>query len=115
MGMIETDKLLVRIGTARDAISRKTEQTSLDYMIDGVLMNCSVMLKEQESDMIALKNAYKELAEKGSVIVRCKDCIYMEKMNVDIGEGDLIWCSIHEFGREIDYYCADGERRTDDA
>ena len=47
-GMTETDKLLVRIGTARDAISRKTEQTSLDYMIDGVLMNCSVMLKEQE-------------------------------------------------------------------
>ena len=45
----ETDKLLVRIGTARDAISRKTEQTSLDYMIDGVLMNCSVLLKEQEA------------------------------------------------------------------
>lgn len=48
-GMTETDKLLVRIGTARDAISRKTEQTSLDYMIDGVLMNCSVLLKEQEA------------------------------------------------------------------
>lgn len=46
--MTETDKLLVRIGTARDAISMKTEQTSLDYMIDGVLMNCSVLLKEQE-------------------------------------------------------------------
>ena len=46
--MTETDKLLVRIGTARDAISRKTEHTSLDYMIDGVMMNCSVMLKEQE-------------------------------------------------------------------
>lgn len=46
--MTETEKLLVRIGTARDAISRKTEQTSLDYMIDGVLMNCSVLLKEQE-------------------------------------------------------------------
>ena len=47
--MTETDKLLIRIGTARDAISRKTEQTSLDYMIDGVLMNCSVLLKEQET------------------------------------------------------------------
>ena len=44
-------------------------------------------------------------------VVRCKDCIYMEKMDVDIREGDLIWCSIHEFGREIDYYCADGEKR----
>ena len=49
-GMTETDKLLVRIGTARDAISRKTELTSLDYMIDGVLMNCSVLLKEQETE-----------------------------------------------------------------
>lgn len=47
--MTETEKLLARIGTARDAISRKTEQTSLDYMIDGVLMNCSVLLKEQET------------------------------------------------------------------
>ena len=46
--MTETDKLLVRIGTARDAISRKPDQTSLDYMIDGVLMECSVMLKEQD-------------------------------------------------------------------
>ena len=46
--MTETEKLLLRIGTARDAISRKTEQTSLDYMIEGILMNCSVMLKEQE-------------------------------------------------------------------
>lgn len=47
--MTEADKLLVQIGTACDAISRKTEQTSLDYMIYGVLMNCSVFLKEQEA------------------------------------------------------------------
>ena len=46
--MTETEKLLLRIGTARDAISRKEDQTSLDYMIDGVLMNYSVLLKEQE-------------------------------------------------------------------
>ena len=49
--MAELEKLLVRIGTARDAISRKEEQTSLDYMIDGVLMNCSVMLKEQQKQL----------------------------------------------------------------
>ena len=49
--MTETNKLLVRIGTARDAISRKTELTSLDYMIDGVLMNCSVLLKEQKDKL----------------------------------------------------------------
>ena len=45
------EELLVRIGTARDAISRKEKQTSLDYMIDGVLMNCSVMLKEQQKQL----------------------------------------------------------------
>lgn len=49
--MEESEKLLVRIGNARDAISRKEEQTSLDYMIDGVLMNCSVMLKEQQKHL----------------------------------------------------------------
>ena len=47
--MNDVKKLLARIGTARDAISRKEEQTSLDFMIDGVLMNCAVMLKEQEA------------------------------------------------------------------
>ena len=52
------------------------------------------------------------LKDRGYVkVVRCKDCIYMEKMDVDIGEGDLIWCSVHEFVREKDYYCADGKRK----
>lgn len=50
--MSDIKKLLARIGTARGAISRKEEQTSLDYMIDGVLMNCSVMLKEQEAVIV---------------------------------------------------------------
>jgi hypothetical protein len=50
--MSDIEKLLARIGTARDAISRKDEQTSLDYMIDGVLMNCYVMLKEQEAEAV---------------------------------------------------------------
>ena len=54
--MTETEKLLARIGTARDAISGKPDQTSLDYMIDGVLMNCSVMLKEQEERIKTLEH-----------------------------------------------------------
>ena len=52
--MTEAEKLLARIGTARDAISRKPDQTSLDYMIEGVLMECSVMLEEQEKKQITL-------------------------------------------------------------
>ena len=47
--MTDVEKLLARIETARDAISGKPDQTSLDYMIDGVLMECYVMLKEQEA------------------------------------------------------------------
>ena len=86
MGMTETDKLLVRIGTARDAISRKTEQTSLDYMIDGVLMNCSVMLKEQEE------------------VVRCKDCKHWKLTSCPVTE--------HKLGyMPPDWFCADGERQ----
>ena len=63
--MTETDTLLVRIGTARDAISKKTDQTSLDYMIDGVLMNCSVLLKEQESIIDQYRRADGFLAAHG--------------------------------------------------
>ena len=64
VGMTEADKLLVRIGTARDAISRKTEQTSLDYMIDGVLMNCAVMLKEQQEQIWELQDQVEYLTDK---------------------------------------------------
>ena len=53
--MADMEKLLVRIGNERDAISRKEEQTGLDYMIDGVLMNCSVMLKEQDERLRKLQ------------------------------------------------------------
>ena len=63
--MSDIEKLLARIGTARDAISRKEEQTSLDYMIDGVLMNCSVMLKEQDEEV---KAAYRRGLESGRTI-----------------------------------------------
>lgn len=95
--MTETDKLLVRIGTARDAISMKTEHTSLDYMIDGVLMNCSVLLKEQDDMGKELTDAMELIRKKNEriekllkeqkflvdsdgkitplpVVVRCKDC-----------------------------------------
>ena len=62
--MNEVEKLIARIGTARDAISRKDEQTSLDFMIDGVLMNCAEMLKEQDTVEHALdvlrKNGWKQ-------------------------------------------------------
>ena len=49
--MDDRKKLLARIGTARDAISKKGGHTVLDYMVDGVLMECADMLQDQEPVM----------------------------------------------------------------
>lgn len=65
------------------------------------------ILQEQEADMIALKNAYKELAEKGSVIVRCKDC---DNRECD-GRAGTIVCGITGESHSRLWFCADGERK----
>jgi len=40
------------------------------------------------------------------VVVRCRDCKH--------GEGHTeLWCEVHEIRVDIDYFCADGERRED--
>ena len=106
---METDKLLVRIGTARDSISRKTEQTSLDYMIDGVLMNCSVLLKEQKERIGVLERTIEHMPKSVTLldafgnnyarIVRCKDC--MHRGHCELQDG---------FGKSADWFCADGEK-----
>lgn len=76
-----------------------------DCYHDGIsrhmVANAISLLKEQEADMIALKNAYKELAEKGSVIVRCKDC----------KKRYTVLCIQEEAGNinnQDDWFCADG-------
>lgn len=66
------------------------------------------ILKEQEADMIALKNAYKELAEKGSVIVRCKDCIYGEHEKNESTGMEWIYCAHHRENRPNEWFCASG-------
>lgn len=79
----------------------------LDCM-EELLKDALALLKEQEADMIALKNAYKELAEKGSVIVRCKDC---KKRN--ISECPLHYGGHTENDTDDDWFCADGEVKRD--
>lgn len=85
-----------------------------DCYHDGIsrhmVANAIALLKEQDADMIALKNAYKELAEKGSVIVRCKDCKQGEQ---SVLPNRHLWCRIHEFYREPDWFCADGVKKDD--
>lgn len=39
-------------------------------------------------------------------VVRCRDCIHSEG-NVEL------WCEVHEIRTDINYFCADGERRED--
>ena len=66
------------------------------------------LLKEQEADIAALKNAYKELAEKGEVVVRCKDCKY--------SLSNSRFCAYPHKKNNIqpcDWFCADGVKRDD--
>jgi recombinational DNA repair protein RecR len=74
--------------------------TSHDYEFE---MHKAVLalLKEQNADIKALKTAYKELAEKGEIVVRCKDCKHFE---------DGV-CEAYGFRHEPCFFCADGERK----
>jgi hypothetical protein len=49
-----------------------------------------------------------EIADRPQELVRCKDCKHST-----VSENGLIKCG-HTFRTE-DFFCADGERRTDDA
>lgn len=42
-------------------------------------------------------------------VVRCKDCIFRGKDN-----GNAVYCMVLNIFRVKDFYCADGERRTED-
>ena len=91
----------------------KDDETQLQYRDDHIAMyqaeikRLETLLKEQEADMIALKNAYKELAEKGSVIVRCKECKHFYKD--DFG---LPICMEHKkLWIKDNWFCADGVKK----
>ena len=55
------------------------------------------------ADVLALLKAQPE-------IVRCKDCKHGEKCPVKYKD---YWCNIHEFYRDADWFCADGERKEE--
>lgn len=44
-------------------------------------------------------------------VVRCKDCSHSDVCKMD--DGDVRYCHIFEMQTEDDYYCADGERRSE--
>lgn len=52
-------------------------------------------------------------------IVRCKDCkhrpTYPEAYGAEINGKWCYWCELHRAWKHDDWFCADGERRDDDA
>lgn len=51
------------------------------------------------------------LPDKIQPLVRCKDCEHGEQ---SVLPNRHLWCRIHEFYREPDWFCADGERKDGD-
>ena len=49
-----------------------------------------------------------EIADSPKELVRCKDCKHGEQ---SVLPNRHLWCRIHEFYREPDWFCADGERQ----
>lgn len=42
-------------------------------------------------------------------VVRCKDCKHSEKSTIPYRD---LWCEVNEIYMDLNYFCADGERRT---
>ena len=78
-----------------------------NYLHDDAI----VLLKEQEQMIDELKGFINGLSKDVIVPVRCKDCKQGEQ---SVFPNRHLWCGIHEFYREPNWFCADGERRTDD-
>ena len=66
------------------------------------------LLKEQKSDVEKLNGFINGFSKDAIVPVRCKDCKYYDYHN-----GCMSWHDVNS--KNDNWYCADGERRTDDA
>ena len=88
-------------------------QTQLQNQLEGeiykAVMNVGVNVDKEEL-IKALRydrNQYqKGYVDRDSEIVRCKDCKHIQR------DG---WCKYYRHSGTEDWFCADGERRTDDA
>lgn len=45
-------------------------------------------------------------------VVRCRECYYKDEKR--IMDEDALWCRRHHMYVTADWFCADGERRTDE-
>ena len=78
---------------------------------DNLVYDTINVLQELEADITALKSAYKELAEKGEIVVRCQDCIFGQP----IEERYICTNSKHcqSKSNEPGWFCADGRKKDD--
>ena len=88
---------------AIDTVNRMMERIDTGDVIDyrDVLVECFKVLPT--ADVVE--------------VVRCKDCFYSKPYNavwyLPLKENSL-WCSRYEVEKELNWFCADGERREDD-
>lgn len=84
-----------------------------DYVLDGIRY-----IVNDSNEMITssvVRNAMILLVDSAKTVdavpvVRCGQCSHSEVCKMD--EGDVRYCHIFEMQTEDDYYCADGERKT---
>ena len=69
-----------------------------------------------QAEIIKMVAMSPELLRKETILVRCKDCKYIEHLPwLDDETGRAVICKKHNFTglRSDDWFCADGERRAD--
>ena len=77
----------------------KAQRETIDELISA---DKALKLKEQETQKFFVDEFGKITPL--PVVVRCKDCKFAEDCEI-----------AYRFGEQDDWFCADGERRTDDA
>lgn len=73
----------------------------------GVYVDKEELLKALQYDREQYQKGYKD---RDAEIVRCKDCKFKQESSV---AGRTWWCNRLEKFCDSDWFCADGEKRTD--
>ena len=82
---------------------------ALEYCITG---DCGSCFYRQQCIKTGIKRDALTLLKSQPQIVRCSDCKHWEKYSDIPNIGN---CPVLDQSRRCDWFCADGERRTDDA
>ena len=79
---------------------------------EGIIKN----LDDKNTTLMLLINEYLEKEREAEAVVRCKDCKYCEYPDCEYPEAEKGLCKKGHIHRNAEtWFCADGERKTDDA